>query len=87
MTRLIRIDPSKNMHRWYAITLEPTLFGEIAVVRPGTAASDMLAPAAASRIGIGTRQVPVPKLPKSSALNCAGVISPLADSEGADRSP
>jgi predicted DNA-binding WGR domain protein len=30
---LRRIDPARNMARYYALTLEPTLFGEIAVMR------------------------------------------------------
>ena len=30
---LRRIDPAKNMDRFYELTLEPTLFGEWAVVR------------------------------------------------------
>ena len=28
MIKLTRSDPSKNMHRFYALQLEPTLFGE-----------------------------------------------------------
>lgn len=30
---LRRIDPARNMARYYALTLEPTLFGEVAVMR------------------------------------------------------
>ncbi len=30
---LRRIDPACNMARFYALTLEPTLFGEVAVMR------------------------------------------------------
>ncbi|MCE8001037.1 MAG: WGR domain-containing protein [Rhodobiaceae bacterium] len=30
---LVRIVPSQNMARFYGITLQPTLFGEVAVVR------------------------------------------------------
>ncbi|MEM9844539.1 MAG: WGR domain-containing protein [Pseudomonadota bacterium] len=30
---LVRITPSKNMARFYGIALQPTLFGEVAVVR------------------------------------------------------
>ena len=30
---LVRIVPSENMARFYGITLQPTLFGEFAVVR------------------------------------------------------
>lgn len=30
---LRRVDPAKNMDRFYELTLEPTLFGEWAVVR------------------------------------------------------
>ncbi|MEJ6396259.1 WGR domain-containing protein [Gymnodinialimonas sp. 2305UL16-5] len=30
---LVRIIPSKNMARFYGIALQPTLFGEVAVVR------------------------------------------------------
>lgn len=30
---LRRIDPRRNMARYYALTLEPTLFGEVAVMR------------------------------------------------------
>ena len=32
MTRLTRSDPSRNMHRFYAMQLSPTLFGEWALV-------------------------------------------------------
>lgn len=32
-TRLTRIDPSQNMQRFYALAVEPTLFGEWALVR------------------------------------------------------
>ncbi len=31
--RLTRIDPAKNMARFYALELQPTLFGPVAVVR------------------------------------------------------
>ncbi len=31
--RMRRIDPGKNMRRFYAMSLQPTLFGEWAVVR------------------------------------------------------
>lgn len=30
---LRRVDPGRNMARYYALTLEPTLFGEVAVMR------------------------------------------------------
>ncbi|WP_415918848.1 WGR domain-containing protein [Tateyamaria sp. SN6-1] len=30
---LVRINPSENMARFYGIALQPTLFGEVAVVR------------------------------------------------------
>jgi len=30
---LERVDPSKNMARYYVLSLEPTLFGDCAVVR------------------------------------------------------
>ena len=30
---LVRIDPKKNMARFYGIDLQPTLFGEVSVVR------------------------------------------------------
>lgn len=30
---LRRVDPARNMARYYALTLEPTLFGEVAVMR------------------------------------------------------
>ena len=30
---LERIDPVRNMHRFYALTIEPTLFGDLAVSR------------------------------------------------------
>jgi len=30
---LTRIDPSRNMARFYAMTLQPTLFGEVALLR------------------------------------------------------
>ena len=30
---LVRIVPAQNMARFYGITLQPTLFGEVAVVR------------------------------------------------------
>lgn len=30
---LERVDPTRNMARFYAISLEPTLFGDIALVR------------------------------------------------------
>ena len=32
MIRLTRSDPSRNMHRFYAMQLSPTLFGEWALV-------------------------------------------------------
>ena len=32
-TRLTRVDPSKNMARWYEIDVQPTLFGEYTVQR------------------------------------------------------
>jgi predicted DNA-binding WGR domain protein len=32
MIRLTRSDPSRNMHRYYALQLEPTLFGEWSLV-------------------------------------------------------
>ncbi len=32
MIRLTRSDPSRNMHRFYAVQLAPTLFGEWALV-------------------------------------------------------
>jgi len=31
--RLTRHDPDRNMARFYALTLEPTLFGEVALLR------------------------------------------------------
>ncbi|MCA0270975.1 MAG: WGR domain-containing protein [Proteobacteria bacterium] len=31
--RLARHDPDRNMARFYALTLEPTLFGEVALLR------------------------------------------------------
>ncbi len=31
--RMTRIDPEKNMARWYEIDVQPTLFGEYAVER------------------------------------------------------
>jgi predicted DNA-binding WGR domain protein len=31
--RMRRIVPEKNMHRYYALSMQPTLFGEWAVVR------------------------------------------------------
>ncbi|UCI10684.1 WGR domain-containing protein [Mesorhizobium sp. B1-1-8] len=30
---LRRIDPSRNMARYYALSLQPTLFGEVSLVR------------------------------------------------------
>jgi predicted DNA-binding WGR domain protein len=30
---LHRIDPTLNMHRFYTLTIQPTLFGEVSVVR------------------------------------------------------
>ena len=30
---LVRIDPKQNMARFYGIALQPTLFGEVSVVR------------------------------------------------------
>ncbi len=30
---LVRVDPSQNMARYYGIAVQPTLFGEISVVR------------------------------------------------------
>lgn len=30
---LRRIDPSRNMARFYCLTLQPTLFGEVSVIR------------------------------------------------------
>lgn len=30
---LVRIDPKRNMARFYGIALQPTLFGEVSVVR------------------------------------------------------
>lgn len=30
---LRRIDPARNMARFYCVTLQPTLFGEVSVVR------------------------------------------------------
>lgn len=32
-TRLSRVDPRKNMARWYEIEVQPTLFGEYTVER------------------------------------------------------
>ena len=32
MIRLTRSDPARNMHRFYAVQLAPTLFGEWALV-------------------------------------------------------
>jgi predicted DNA-binding WGR domain protein len=32
MIRLTRSDPSRNMHRYYALQLAPTLFGEWSLV-------------------------------------------------------
>ena len=32
-THLRRVDPKQNMYRFYAVTVEPTLFNEWAVVR------------------------------------------------------
>lgn len=34
-TRIVmhRIDPARNMARFYALSIEPTLFGDVAVVR------------------------------------------------------
>lgn len=31
--RLTRIDPNQNMRRFYALTVQPTLFGEWALVK------------------------------------------------------
>jgi predicted DNA-binding WGR domain protein len=31
--RMRRIEPEKNMHRFYAMSIQPTLFGEWVVVR------------------------------------------------------
>lgn len=31
--RMIRFDPARNMARFYALSLEPTLFGEVMLVR------------------------------------------------------
>ena len=31
--RMIRVDPSKNMARWYEIDLQPGLFGDCSVTR------------------------------------------------------
>ena len=33
MVSLRRIEPEKNMARFYEISLQPTLFGDVAVVR------------------------------------------------------
>lgn len=33
MTYLTRIDPERNMARWYSVHLQPTLFGEWSVIR------------------------------------------------------
>jgi predicted DNA-binding WGR domain protein len=34
MTLLMhRVDPAKNAYRFYALSLEPTLFGDVALVR------------------------------------------------------
>lgn len=30
---LCRVDPERNMSRFYALSLQPTLFGEVALVR------------------------------------------------------
>lgn len=30
---LTRIDPSRNMARFYAVSIEPSLFGDVALVR------------------------------------------------------
>lgn len=32
-TRMTRVDPEKNMARWYEIDVQPTLFGEFTVER------------------------------------------------------
>ncbi len=32
-TRLRRVDPAKNMARWYEIEVQPTLFGDFTVER------------------------------------------------------
>lgn len=31
--RLHRIDPSRNMHRFYSMSIQPTLFGGVSVIR------------------------------------------------------
>lgn len=33
MTTLTRIDPARNMQRFYAVTVQPNLFGEWTLVR------------------------------------------------------
>ena len=50
MTRLIKIDPSKNQYRFYHLHVQPGLFGDISVVRewgrigrPGTVRMDWFA--------------------------------------------
>ena len=32
-TDLVRIDPARNMARFYSLGLQPTLFGEVSVIR------------------------------------------------------
>ena len=57
---LRRIDPARNMARYYALTLEPTLFGEIAVMRHwgrigtrGRSKSCFFGPMEAARTALG----------------------------------
>jgi predicted DNA-binding WGR domain protein len=63
MIKLTRSDPTKNMHRFYALQLTPTLFGEWVLVAewgrvgsPGTVQQDVFHSADLAQAALTKRQ-------------------------------